>query len=64
MLVIDRFEGEFAIVETSKGLVNISRADLPNTAREGDVLVLVVDKTGTDARKKRIDGMMNKLFKD
>ena len=63
MLIIDRFEGDFAVVETGDGFVNIQRADIPAGAREGDVLTLVLDKTGTEARKERIDGMMDKLFK-
>ena len=64
MLIIDRFEGDFAVVETSNGIVNIPRTDMPPAAQEGDVLVLDLDKTGTEARKERINGMMNKLFKD
>ena len=64
MLIIDRFEGDFAVVETSNGFVNIPRSDMPSGAREGDVLVLGLDKKDTDSRKERIDGMMNKLFKD
>jgi len=63
MLIIDRFEGDFAIVETSDGNVNIPRADIPANAKEGDILVIDLDKNETDARKKRIDGMMNNLFK-
>ena len=64
MLIIDRFEGEFAIVETDKGMVSIPRADIPAAAREGDVLALEIDKAETGGRKERIDGMMDKLFKD
>jgi hypothetical protein len=65
MLIIDRFEGDFAVVETSSGgFVNIPRADLPAAAREGDVLVIGLNKTETEERKERIDGLMNKLFKD
>ena len=64
MLIIDRFEGDFAVVETGDGIVNIPRADIPAEAREGDVLTLGLDKAGTEARKERIDGMMNRLFKD
>ena len=64
MLIIDRFEGDFAVVETSKGFINISRIDIPVTASEGDILVLSLDESETEARKKRIEGMMNKLFKD
>jgi len=64
MLIIDRFEGEFAVVETNNGFINIPRIDIPAAAQEGDVLVLGIDKAGTDARKERIKRKMNKLFKD
>ena len=63
MLIIDRFEEDFAVIETSNGFVNIPRTDIPKTAEEGDLLILGVDESGTEARKKRIDGMMNSLFK-
>ena len=64
MLTIDRFEGDYAIVETSTGFIDIPRTDIPSGAVEGDILVISIDKNETDARKKRIDGMMNNLFKD
>ena len=64
MLIIDRFEGDFAIVETDNGFINIPRSDLPVTASEGDVLVLGFDKDSTNERKKRVGGMMDKLFKE
>jgi hypothetical protein len=63
MLIIDRFEGDFAVVETSDGFINIPRIDIPNNSGEGDVLIVSVDKNESDARKKRIDSMMNSLFK-
>ena len=64
MLIIDRFEGSFAVVETNEGIVNIPRSELPKEAKEGDCLRLLVDRDGTAARKKRIEGMMGSLFKD
>ena len=64
MLIIDRFEGEFAVVETSTGFINIPRSELPASAREGDVIELGVDEESTDARKERIESMMDQLFKD
>ena len=63
MLIIDRFEGDFAIVETDNGFINIPRSDLPVTASEGDVVVICLDKNNTNERKKRIGGMMDRLFK-
>ena len=64
MLIIDRFEGDYAVTETSNGFINIPRTDIPVGAREGDVLILNLDIACTDTRKKNIEGMMNKLFKE
>jgi len=78
MNIIDRFEGDFAVVETDEGMVNIPVADLPDGAKEGDELVIATDgsvacgsvERGTQddgaeaaARKDKIDSMMNALFK-
>jgi len=64
MLIIDRFEGDYAVVETSDGFINIPKKDLPRNAKEGDVLGININNNETDSRKKRIEGMMNNLFKD
>ena len=37
-MIIDRFEGDYAVLETDSGMVNIHRAHLPSAAREGDVV--------------------------
>ena len=64
MLIIDRFEGEFAVVETDTGFINIPRAEIPADAREGDILELVIDSSNTETRREYIDDMMEQLFKD
>ena len=64
MLIIDRFEGDFAIVETDNGMINVPKSELPENAKEGDALKFVIDMDATLGRKQRIDKMMNKLFKD
>jgi hypothetical protein len=64
MLIIDRFEGDLAIVETAAGMAAIPKADIPANAREGDVLSIQLDGDATSNRKKNIDKMMNNLFKD
>ncbi|MDR2569911.1 MAG: DUF3006 domain-containing protein [Oscillospiraceae bacterium] len=64
MLIIDRFEGEIAVVETTNGFINIPRKDIPVNACEGDVLILSVDKSETKTRKQCVDAMMNNLFKE
>lgn len=63
MLIIDRFEGDYAIIETADRMVMIPRADIPAGSKEGDVLLLVTDSDSTEERKKRIDDKMNRLFK-
>lgn len=41
MLIIDRFEGDFAVVEYKEGRTfNLPRSLLPPGAKEGDVLQL------------------------
>ena len=40
LLVIDRFEGDFAVCEdANKNIVNIKREIVPKEAKEGDILV-------------------------
>ena len=64
MIIIDRFEGDKAVLEVDTGHVNIPTSNLPKGAKEGDVLRFIIDVDETSNRKQRIDGMMNRLFKD
>lgn len=64
MLIIDRFEGDFAIIETSNGMVNVPKVDLPANCKEGDVLAVQVDEAETGKRKSKISGMLEDLFRD
>ncbi|MFZ5649932.1 MAG: DUF3006 domain-containing protein [Bacillota bacterium] len=51
MLVIDRFEGEYALIEYKKRIFHIPKSLIPKGAREGDAIKIqiTVDK---DAAKK------------
>ena len=61
MLIIDRFEGDHAIVETDSGVImNIPRSELPPSAKEGAALRLVID---SEESRPRIDDMLNSLSK-
>ena len=64
MLTIDRFEGDFAVVETSDGFVNIPKEDLPKGAKEGSVLALKIDAQGEKARREYMTNLVNDLFVD
>ena len=64
-MIIDRFEGDFAIIEINTGkFVDMPRILLPKEASEGDVIEIRIDKNQTEARKKKIRGMMDRLFED
>ena len=63
-VIIDRFEGEYAIVEIEVGnFVNIPKILLPN-AKEGDVVKIEIDKNETELKRKKIENLMEKVFKD
>ncbi|TYP56686.1 DUF3006 domain-containing protein [Thermosediminibacter litoriperuensis] len=66
--VIDRFEGEFAVIETTDGkIINIKKHLLPERAREGDVIDLenlTIDEPETRRRKREIEEMARYLFED
>ena len=71
MIIIDRFEGNLAVLETDDGMKNIERSLLPENAAEGDVLVYdgswTVDTAATEQRRertrKRLKRLMNKTDK-
>lgn len=65
--IVDRFEGDFAIVELEKGFEKIAKGKLPSNVKEGDVIVIerdriYVDLEETNKRKNKIKGLMDKLF--
>lgn len=66
--IIDRFEGEFAVCETSElKFVNILKKDLPKDVKEGDVLEFdgkkyVLDIDETKKRKMEIDDLTKDLW--
>ena len=63
-VIIDRFEGDYAVVEIEIGkCVNIPKILVPNT-KEGDVIKIAVDEKETLERKKRIQELMNNVFED
>lgn len=63
-VVIDRFEGEFAVVELSNGaFVNLPRALVPE-AKEGDVIRISVDAAERSRREQAVEELMSDLFSD
>ncbi|MZQ76328.1 MAG: DUF3006 family protein [Peptoclostridium sp.] len=66
--VIDRFEGDVAVVELEdRSVVEIQRKLLPEHALEGDVLIIdgeivSIDEDDTKNRKEKAEKLMNELF--
>ena len=62
-VVIDRFEGDFAVVELpDKTFINVP-SKLFDSAKEGDVFQIIIDEEETVLNKKSIEDLVNKLFK-
>ena len=63
-VIIDRFEGEYAVVELEVGkCVNIPKVLIPNS-KEGDIIRIEIEKKETEERKKHIQELMNNVFED
>ncbi|WMJ80108.1 DUF3006 domain-containing protein [Clostridium sp. MB40-C1] len=65
--VIDRFEGDFAVIELDDGkMINVKRNILPKEMKEGYVLnmdeQITFDYEETQRRKAEIEKMMEDLF--
>ena len=68
-LIIDRFEGKFAICEDAEEkYFAIETSELPDGAGEGDVLwitdegELLLDREATNARREKIAAKQRKAF--
>lgn len=61
--IIDKIEENFAVVEVKdKKMINMPIGLLPSGAKEGDVLLIAVDKNETEARRGRIEKLMDDLW--
>lgn len=65
LIIVDRFEGEWALLEYSGSVFRFPRALLPADLREGDALVSVftVDEDATANRRETIRKLEDELFK-
>lgn len=66
MNIIDRFEREYAVIETDGGMIDVPRAELPENAAEGDVLAYdgtwTVDETATEERRSSMRSRLRRLI--
>ncbi|MEW6397937.1 MAG: DUF3006 domain-containing protein [Bacillota bacterium] len=63
MLIVDRFEGEWAVLEWAGQAFSVPRGLLPHSAREGDSLrwSMEVDREATAGRRRRIRSLLDRL---
>ncbi len=62
-VIIDRFEGDFAIVELEdKSTIGMPLKLVPEGGKEGDVLKITIDVEETKARRDRIEKLMDDLW--
>ena len=69
MFSVVQLEGNVARIETPKGMLTLSRDQLPKNVREGDLLTFTegegwkVDQQATAVRRKLIEEKLNRLWK-
>lgn len=56
MLVLDRFEGEYALIEMNRKVFHVPKSLFPKGAKEGDVIniQITMDKDATIKRKQAV----------
>lgn len=61
-VIIDRFEGDYAVVETvDRIMVNLPKSLIPG-AKEGDVISILIDEEETNKRKNNINKLLDELW--
>ncbi|HOV80788.1 MAG TPA: DUF3006 domain-containing protein [Bacillota bacterium] len=65
MLTVDRFEGEYALIEYNRKIFHIPKALLPKGVKEGDVIKMeiTVDREATEKKKQSVAKLADRLFK-
>jgi hypothetical protein len=63
-VIIDRFEGDYAVVEMAdRTMVNLARVLLPG-AGEGDAVEITVCPAETGATKQQVEKLMQEVWND
>lgn len=62
-VTIDRFEGEFAVVELpDRSMVNMPKVLLPENSNEGNVIEIKIDEAATKREKDSIRKLMDEVW--
>lgn len=64
LLIIDRFEGDWAIIECEHGTFTLPKSLLPEGAKEGDVIELSVsvDEKATVQQRRKARSLLDYFF--
>ena len=63
-VIIDRFEGNFAVVELKdKSFCNMPKLLIPDSAKEGDVVTIAIDENETNMRRQVASDLFSELTK-
>ncbi|HHT25146.1 MAG TPA: DUF3006 domain-containing protein [Clostridiaceae bacterium] len=64
IMIIDRFENEYAVCEIEGEIINIKKSLLPPVAKEGDVIRVSfeIDQAETAKRKENVAEKLSDLF--
>lgn len=63
-IIIDRFEGDFAVVEMpDKTMYNLPKGLFPN-AKEGSVISIEIDVNETKKRRADVEKIMDEVWDD
>ena len=66
LLIIDRFEGDWVVIEFNQATFNFPKRLLPKEVKEGDVIAVSVsiDRKATANRARNIKKLASRLFED
>jgi len=63
-VTIDRFEGNFAVVELdNKETVNMPKVLVPKGAKEGDIIDITINEAITRERRQKMESKMKDLWR-
>lgn len=63
-IIIDRFENEFAVVETENGdFIDMPKSLLPSESEEGSIIYITLAEDETAKRRNEMKTKMNNIFK-
>jgi hypothetical protein len=62
-VVVDRFEGDFAVVELpDRTMIDVPKALFPDETIEGDIIEIRIDKDEAKNQEAQIKGLMDELW--